>query len=333
MKLFFAIAIVALGAAGLYVSQPAGNTVRRCATEEFAQVPAPAGGAIARYENMVCEAAPEVLESNVWAKREGSQSWHLVFRAKSPIDAALDRKTKVSKLSIRWIDAATLSVEPAANLKIDTSLTNEHFKVLVSGQAGASPMFANQADSHASRCTPETIITRLESPELIAHRDALVSCLYDRITAEGTWQIVNAIWRDDRAAFPKLNWQEVQQPEMRLPLAGVWSVLKRRQSSDANPLEARDYILAILAKNEPSLRHKAICALGNAGVSADVDLLAKIAHTEADINIAKCALSGIATIEHRSKLNYSRLDAFARDETKPELRQHAVQLQKIDAAR
>jgi hypothetical protein len=137
MKSILIVGLLVVGLATLFVRPSALDTVASCTTMDRALLNAPNGGAVARYENRVCKELPEILESRVLVQREGEKEWHLVFRATSPVDPAFDPKTKTMKLKMRWIDAGTLSVDPAPDLVTDMSIGNEYFKVLISTSGGA----------------------------------------------------------------------------------------------------------------------------------------------------------------------------------------------------
>ena len=96
-----------------------------CSTEEITRAVAPDKSVTAIYENAICSARPEVLEARVLlvsGAAESRTSWRVVFRAATAVDRQLSRPTQVEKLRLSWFDSSTLSIETAADLKVDSSL-------------------------------------------------------------------------------------------------------------------------------------------------------------------------------------------------------------------
>jgi hypothetical protein len=322
---------VLLGATGLFAVYHAPFSSARCVSEDHAVVANQTGDISARYENMICGATSGTLESRVLVQKKGSSSWHLVFSATSAVDSALDRRTKASKLKLAWLDREALAIEPSSGLVVASGIANELVKVVIADQNKADGKSATGAyvDPTAPACTHESIIARLESRSLMQGRDAIVACLYDRASAAETWQIVDAIWLNDKKALPTLNWEQLQFPEMRLPMASLWTVLAHRHNIAANFEAPRAYVLKALESTNIAIRYEATSALGNVGTPADIERRAKIAQKEPGIATAKRALSAIASIEMRVMLRPSRIDEFASTNARSELREHAAQLKAL----
>jgi hypothetical protein len=193
-------------------------------------------------------------------------------------------------MTLRWLDATTLAIETSSDLVngAEASFDELSLKLVVNG---------NKAQ--ATRSSGETVPNALDAlgsmdPAVVAQG---IAELYERMGDERYWSIVDALWRRNEAAYPRLNWPVLSSTTNRLRIAGLWGQWSREfHRNPAAAKEAASFARSYLAAEDSQVRLEAIGAIGSLGTADDRQVLSRIA-TGTDREAALRATTAIFAIE------------------------------------
>lgn len=229
-----------------------------CASEEHARLISPDKVFEAVYDNMICEATPELLETRVLVKTVGEVRQRVAFRGTTAVNSSLDRKTKEPKLTMQWQDSSNLVVTTFPNVIVDQRLTSEGLPYVVVRQANA-PNTAKTAVLLEGADDLAKLHQLLESTELRARTDEVANLFYANFGKPQFWPVLDALWNLDDGKFPHVNWSAIRQPIVRLTIAGLWGQWScGKLRSPDNVQLAAQYVRTQISSSDIQTRLKAI---------------------------------------------------------------------------